>query len=575
MKVKKIFSAAMLTLMVLSCEKASFLDRKPYSTTSPENFYSKESQFKLALTGCYEVINTKTLGNDGVSYAYGTYSQGLQWIMGCPSDEIVSKNTAVPYYMAQASFLESDTGLRAFWTAFYHGIYRCNELIDNAPRLESEALTVRYTAEARFLRAFYYYHLAWVFGAVPIVDYPSLGQEPRSSLKDVYTYILGDLKYAYENLEEKGVLSTSSANKYTAAAYIARICNYLAACKRNGVGADLLDEQPLNDFAWVDADAMSARALAACKDVLDNSSYVLIGQYSYLFRETTKSYQYKECLFLSEIAINPTSGDWPASARIAAPSGSSYTPEVYGGACMAVPKIFLMYDKADIRRDHNFTSAMTVNSGKTMTYETIDGYDYPVPYYRSTATVYKSWYDSDTQTYNPYYSGPCAGKYRLVKKGAMTHANSQHCISYPLMRLADVYLMAAEAEYFCSGDADEARKYLRPVVLRASGGDSDVCDHLMSVYKRADFVDEILESRERELCFEMSRKYDLIRFGKIDDALLNLPLSTDVLPDRNFTANAVTGIKAVRENWQHHKIWAPISEEQRGVNPNLTQNAGW
>ncbi|MBR1706022.1 MAG: RagB/SusD family nutrient uptake outer membrane protein [Bacteroidales bacterium] len=571
-----LLAALLLPFGFLSCEKASFLDRKPYSTTSPENFYTRESQFKLALTGCYEVINTKKLDLSGNNYSYGTYSQGLQWIMGCPSDEIVTAKTGtVPYYMGQANFLESDAGLKQFWTAFYHGIYRCNELLDNIGRLETEEQKVQYAAEARFLRAFYYYHLAWVYGAVPVVDYPSLGKEPRMPLERVYACILDDLQYAYDNLSEKGVLTTSSANRYTAAAYIARICNYLAACKRNDVGRAFLGEQPLNDFSWVDADAMNRRALEACKDVIENSPYILIDNYSNLFRETTKADQYKECLFLSDIAINPGSGDWPASSRLAAPSGSSYTPEVYGGACMAVPKIFLMYDKEDPRRDHNFTSAMSVNSGKTMTYETIDGYDYPIPFYRSTSSAYKEWYNSDTQTYNPYYSGPCAGKYRLVKKGAMAHANSQHCISYPLMRLADVYLMAAEAEYFVSGDAAEARKYLRPVVLRAAQGDEDLCDRLMTTYGRTDFVEEILESRERELCFEMSRKYDLIRFGRIDDALLNLPLGTDILPGREFTANAKNGITAVRENWEPHKIWAPISAEQLGVNSNLTQNARW
>jgi len=576
------------TLLSTSCEKAEFLNRKPYSTSTPENFYyNSEDNFKMALTGCYEMINASKMGENGTSVTYGTFYQGLQWILGGPSDEILSGKTAVPYTMASCLFTESDNALVSLWNAFYHGIYRCNELLSKIEVLQSSNKT-KYEAEARFLRGYYYNILALVFGGVPIVEYPSSGKEARSSLESVYKYILEDYGYAYENLDAKGLIHPLSANKYTVAAYIARACNYLAACKRFKAGADLAEKQPLNSFDWVDESAMSKKALDMCKDVIDNSPYILVDEYHMLFRETTKSTQYKECLFCADLPVSSTEGAWPASARMAAPTGSYVASEVYGGVLNPNPFIFYLYDKRDPRRDHNFTDSNATVSDKTgkVVTITIDGINYSkCVFNRSTNSTYKLLYDSDTQSFNPCVSNLfSAGKYRLVARSSLQHTNSQHCLSYPLMRLADVYLMAGEAEYFVSGNVTEARKYFRPVVLRAANKNEALCDSLMTAYEKSNFVEEILDHRERELVFEFSRKTDLIRFNKLDEAIAALRTDTvvpqriqDLYPGKTFKphSNISGAITTMKANYAHYKMWAPISYAQIAANPNLTQNPGW
>ena len=162
------------------------------------------------------------------------------------------------------------------------------------------------------------------------------------------------------------------------------------------------------------------------------------------------------------------------------------------------------------------------------------------------------------------------------------------------MRLADVYLMYAEAVYFHDGDEGTAREYLRKVLLRACGNDETLCDQLMTEYRRDNFTDELLESRERELIFECSRKWDLIRFNQIDQKISSLNKSgvdrsdiervlgkeaADKIHDNYliFPSDAYLkiGIPTLVDNWEAYKIWLPISEEQRGVNKSLTQNHGW
>lgn len=612
MKKYIIFSFALCLGILCSCEYAEFLDQKPVSQTSPENFYKNETELRMGLISCYEVINGHKI--PGASFVQrGTYGQGLIYIMNAPSDDVVAATSSSDegLEMEWGNYIESTRCVRDFWKTFFVGISRCNTVLAfmNQAGLSGET-KLQYEAEARFMRAFFYYHLAWNFGGVPIVtSYTSGGQEPRSSLQEVYDFILEDLRFAYQNLNTIGILQTSSANKYTAAAYIGRVCNYLAACKRNNVGADLVAKQPLNDFSWVDADAMTKEALEALAFVVNNSPYVLIDDYKNLFRETTKAEQYKECLFLAEQPLSGAEGYWPLAFYLPSPvSNGSKTPSVYGGRHVPTPRAFYMYHPQDIRRDHNFTGRLSDGSIE----EKVGEYTYYIPNPSKTRVNVTHLmvdddgnpvYDPETgeqKTYiveedHPLYDNPetqtylptsglqaCPGKVRLTEFSQLQHTYQQHAFSYPLMRYADVLLMYAEALYF-SGNESEARTQMDKVLKRASTSEENF-QTLKKYYHRSDFLDELLESRERELIFEFSRKWDLIRFNKIDEAIASLNTEKVVemegkVEDKYLTLSVggalQLGLRSLTQNWQHHKIWLPISEEQMGVNHNLTQNAGW
>lgn len=594
---KKIAYFIIALSMACSCD---FLEQKPYSSVTPENFYSTEEQMRMALVSCYETINTHKI--PGLTYCqYGSYGQGLLYIMNAPSDDVCASNGTQNegLEMEWGNFNEASRVVRYFWKVFYAGINRCNTILAYVKDIPmSDDKKVQYEAEARFMRAFFYYHLAWNYGGVPIVtNFASKGDEARSPLKDVYKLILDDLDFASANLGATGIIPDVSANRFTADAYIGRICNYLAACKRSGIGADLVAEQPLNDFAWVDADAMSRKACAALDSVVTLSPYILIDDYSRLFRETTKTDQHKECLFLAELAEAGSEGYWPNSFYIHTPSsGGGVVPTAYGGRHVPTPRGFYMYSPKDPRRDYNYTGKYDV----APEVEKIDGVRYCIPGSAQTLITYTEVdpetgtettytdvphpiYDNDIQTYNPISGiAMCPGKIRLACNGELQHTKSQHAFSYPLMRLADVYLMYAEALYYC-GDETEARVWMNKVLRRAAK-DEDNYNELLAAYHRDDFIEELLESRERELVFEFSRKWDLIRFNKIDEAIASLDgeqvaEKKGILADRFINlykdGYLYVGINSLKDNWFHHKIWLPISEEQMAINKNLTQNAQW
>lgn len=596
-------------VLAVSCEHAKFLDRAPYSTTSPENFYKTPADMRMALVSCYETLNTHKI--PGLSYCQrGSYGQGLIYLMNAPADDVVgfASSNGEGVEMENCTFDEGSLPIRHFWKVYYTGINRCNIILAYLPGIEglSDAEKTQYEAEARFMRAFFYYHLAWNFGGVPLItDYASKGDESRSPLKDVYDLILGDFEFAYQHLQPVGgTIANVSADKYTAGAYLGRICNYLAACKRYGTGASLVAEQPLNDFSFVNEDEMSARACNVLRDVCENTTRSLNPDYRLNFLECSKAAQYQECLFLSEIPLSGTEGYWPNSFYLPTPSNNGIVfPTAYGGRHMPTYIGFYMYSPKDARRDWNYCGRL--NDGYREFQQ--DGYTYGIPTYRDSVTVkivdsegkpvmdpetgqqkqqkiLHPLYDSETQTFRAN-SGMqiCTGKFRLAAYDQVQHTNQQHALSYPLMRLADVYLMFAEALYF-TGNEGEGREWMDKVLRRAATDEENFLE-LKEAYHRDDFIEELLESRERELFMEFSRKWDLIRFNRIDAAIAAMnPHRVDAYKGPEIEekyleiaeSNNMCGMmEAVQRNWMPFKIWLPISEEQIGVNRNLTQNAGW
>ncbi len=538
-----LFGAVLLT----SCEKSSFLDKAPYSFTSPENYYKSITDFQNAVTGCYDAIGTSTIG--GTSVGNGTYLYGLQYMLSGGNDEMVlSSSPGTNDYTAfgDGSYIATNTGILSLWQAYFAGIMRCNYVIDKSKEVSFDSTDasrlVQIVGEARFLRAFFYIHLAELFGGVPInTTSSSDGTAPRQSLQAVYNQvIIPDLQYAYSVLPNRAA-TAGAANKWTAEGYLGVVYNYLSACKRYNVGNTL--DQTLNSFGWVNESVATDSAKTLLQDVYQNSGYVLIPNYSYLFRETTKSYQQQECLLTVEYATTATD-EYPQSTLIFSPGGSSY-----GGSYALYRNTLTAYStyestgNVDIRRKQNITG----NYSATSTTETIDGVSYLVPAVASTSTQIPGKYRN---------SAPNASRALTVQRSG---------VSIPLLRFADIILQYAEALYF-SGDDTTARSMLLKVRTRALGTGSNVST-LTSAYYNVSFIDDLLNERRRELCFESKRRIDLIRFGKLTSVIAALP---DVA-----AAGSNASAKLLKANWKEYKIWFPIPQTQRDLNINLTQNDGY
>jgi hypothetical protein len=150
------------------------------------------------------------------------------------------------------------------------------------------------------------------------------------------------------------------------------------------------------------------------------------------------------------------------------------------------------------------------------------------------------------------YANP---KYKNKTKDGLNGSNnatSAHSdVDFPMFRLADVFLMYAEAK-FRTGDQATALTYMNYVRERAYGD----ALHNFSSLTLQDFLDE----RARELNWECTRRTDLIRFGLFTGSDYPWPFKGGV---------DVGGDVDVKYNLY------PIPTSDIVLNPNLQQNPGF
>lgn len=535
----------LLLVLVASfgCKK-EFLTAKPYSFITEEQFYKTADDAEIALTGCYNIFLTANVQNT----SGGIFQRRMQQLSVGSTDEAIARNNVsdpVTTPLGIASWTSEHDALQGIWFFSYAGIYRCNKLLENLPNIEMNASRkTEIEAEAKFIRGLLYYYMGMVYGGVPLVT-STIDQDikaGRDSVSKIFNQSLSDFEYAYKNLGNRGSVS-GRANKWSAAGFIAKLNTYLASCKKNNVNADL--KFPLNDFGWVDVNASYQRAKSITDSIITYSGYKLTAKYNYLFRETTKTFQDEECLFVLSPSSDPIAGDQWFTRDAFTPLGNN---NLYaGGTARLVPtgEFYNYYNASDIRRDYNITGGYTATSG----FELIEGVKYFVPVVAKFNT-------------SNFY----VGKYRQRDPALKPFTVQLTDANYPLLRYADILLLNAEAIVNTGGTELAARAQLSKIRARATT--TGVSTALDIAYKKANIADEILEERSRELCYESQRRYDLIRNGKFFSTISGL--TTD--KSKGWWN---PGAIPLQENAKPYRIWMPIPSKELLLNANLKQNPGY
>lgn len=515
-----------------SCSKG-FLDTKPYTFITVDNLYKDAENAELGLIGCYNILhNTCFQGEVGALISNST------------TDELFTANGfSDPNYspFGLASVTSQNLTLRTNWANLFSGINRTNYLLENVDAAGvTEPRKTEMKGEARFLRALLYSYLAFQYGGVPVYQ-TSIHDEKaqRQSLEEVFAFIIDDLDFAYKNLPHRASIG-GRANKWSAAGLLAKIYSYLAACKKNSVGSNL--GFPLNSFNWVNDVDMYAKTKTVTEDIIVNSDYKLTEHYDYLFRETTKAYQDEESLFSVRALTNSNEGNHICWVYWQIPVGDITAGGGFG-VFRPSGELFYKYNETDFRRAHNLT--LYVN--KLSPSQVIDGVNY---------------YDPEPCT-NPLRGDYCVAKYRYRDAQTKTISSGIYWSdgNFSIIRFADILLLNAEAEFY-GGNEPAARERLKEVRERSNPDD---IDDLTTAYHKADFIEELLDERSRELCFEGWRKLDLIRFGKYEQAIQSL---SDNLGAYN------TVVPILKENIRPASIWLPIPSSEIELSP-IEQNPGY
>lgn len=218
---KKITIILTLTsiLAFQGCE--DFLEQNPQGQLTQESFPTTSADAQLATNAVYSTLRSWSYHAGGfpiLDFMSDDAHKGSN-----PADQV---NVVGPY----ENFTHTTTqdGLDRWWSALYQGIKYANVVVEKVPDINmNTTLRNRFIAEARFLRALYYFDLVRAWGGVPIITTttPAL-QVPRSSQNDVYTLIIEDLLFAVENLPEKSQYAASDlgrASKGAAKALLAKV----------------------------------------------------------------------------------------------------------------------------------------------------------------------------------------------------------------------------------------------------------------------------------------------------------------------------------------------------------------
>lgn len=498
---------AALAMPLAGCDEDFLVQNNPNELTTG-SFWKTADDARMATNAAYESMTYE-----------GMYMRMMHVLQDLRGDDAAGTSPWAALQFAGEFRLRTTEDSPAWaWRDAYQGVYRANQVLHYVPAIGMDgALKERLLAEARFLRAFYYFHLVKMFNRVPLVLAPAVSEgdyfHAQAPPRDVWNQIAADLQQAQAALPRSYAEDIGRATWGAATAYL-------------GV-AHLFNRR------WQEADAEFGK-------IINSGLYSLVENPRH--NGTAERENNEESIFeiqfsrdaggtLSGGAGVPQRGWSETHAR-----SSTYAPAGFGRS-EAVPTRGL-YD------------AFRAES-------TAEGHDDPrlyatMFYNRPGMTVYGVPFE---EAYAPDLSRIFWRKYESDTPGGHEH-DARSGINIRVMRYADVLLMYAETRNEM-GDQAAAARYIQMVRTRAGLPDREA---EFAVLSRSDMRDRIAAERYLELAGEGKRFDDIRRWGWLEDPARLAELT---LRDPEFAAY-IPG-----------REWLPIPRAELDANPLLKQNPSY
>jgi hypothetical protein len=213
-KVKTILLLVSVLVGISSCDD-SFLDRNPVNMMYADQVFNSPEAVDAYFVSLYAALPVEDFNYWGGQFA-GPYGYGTQ-------------NMSNWTWESFSSTAYSGSNHSSAWTNLYKAIRNVNAFLLEIASVDipTERKNL-YVAEARFIRAYYYFAMVKYFGGVPILLEPQVfsGNNleelnlPRNKEEEVWDQIRDDLNFAAENLNTTSVYGR--ANKYVALALLSR-----------------------------------------------------------------------------------------------------------------------------------------------------------------------------------------------------------------------------------------------------------------------------------------------------------------------------------------------------------------
>ena len=509
---------ALCTVSLASCsldvDQPSAMEGKViYSSPDLANAAVMSLHQSFAETNSYRGRFIPYFGTNNDTEIFNNYG-GVQ-------DPTTDKEASLACYSAQPDNTYMNTANNA-WAKLYEGIERANMAIKGiedtySNNVASASQDIQHLyGELLTLRGMIYYDLVKAWGDVPYRFEPVTSETlylGRTSRVTILKKIIEDLKIAenYVYDVKKGyATSTERVSKAFVRGLMARTALLLAGKSYytdGGVRYNIADASERNTYYQLAYD----KCVAAINDhpkklnELDfKSNFMNLCQ-----EETTAGLE-----SIYEIPFSAGRGrvlyTWGGKHS----SSSRYTALAKGGVCGPIPTLWYDYSKDDIRR--NITVVPFVWDADEE--GTKDG-AYPL--------IVKT-------TSNLTGGGWSFGKLRWEWMKRRVTSSNDDGINWQVMRLADIYMMAAEAANELN-DLANAKKYLKPVLDRAYKLNSTTLanDKLNAASNKDKMFELIVEERKLEFAGEALRKVDLMRWGLLSNKMAEAKEKLDKLSTRS------------------------------------------
>lgn len=497
-----------ITIVALAATLATVgscnLNQYPYSEVAEKDYVKDASSVNNLVIGAYN-------GLYDVMYYEWAVTELRSDNARMRVNKSTSQDSKLIEQLDQNTVLTANAWIQQYWDAAYSVINRANSVLASLEVVDDPALRARYEGEARFLRAWMYFDLVRLWGPAFIVTKKTGADEARymqrSPVEDVYKQIEEDLTTVVDAQMLPETMPSGDlgrADLRGAKAMLAKV--YMTHYKTS--------------------DPLYSRALNLLGDVLQSCGNPTSGSAMVPYaRVFAKDNEMNPEIIL---AVRYKSGN----VGIGSPFTTLFGPLNNGGnVVIGAPKHY------DFPTD-NLISAFNANPGDL----------------RKDVCLQESYFNKTTglEVLDRY----CC-KYLDPDMSSEYDAEND----WPVIRLADVMLLYAEASNELNGPSDEALQYLNAVRERA-GIPTYSLSELSSKYAMRE---AIRSERRVELAFENQRWFDLTRWG------IAVPTINAYLQNEAFYAEYDYSVRPIAE-WQ---TLLPIPVSVKNINKEVAQNPGY
>jgi hypothetical protein len=402
------------------------------------------------------------------------------------------------------------------WNDFYLGINTCNAIIERSAKVTglSDAIKKQRVAEAKFIRAHHYFILTQLFGGVDLRLTETVAPTKdvkRSTVAAQYAQIIKDLSEAIPDLEAKAKSADYGRVTRPAAEHLLGKVYLTKATSSAKAGDDY------------------AKAIANLKSVIANYGITLLPNFGDIHKQGNEmnneviwSIQYTRdpltnaggnnahVFFLMEYDVLPGMQRDTENGR----PFKRYKPTNY-----TIDMVFNNREN-DSRYKKSFKD--TYYSNKPGTYNTsFDITKKTVTFATGDTAIYLPGFEmSVEERAKKKYQVLVPSRYderiylalsKHIDGGRIDRTQFEGGRDFIAFRLADTYLMLAEAQYFSNLKADAVATY--NVIRKRAAWPGKEANMLI---KEGDLtIDFVMDERERELLGEQSRWLDLARWGNL------------------------------------------------------------